>query len=1342
MFVVAASLSLSAQQVVRVGGGSYASFVPLSESATSQHGGSQAYMMEHRTIYVPDSLLARLGNPNGTPGTLVLPSNDWWTYALIGQWTGKIWVYPGWVEAKNSEVQVGFPTYWEPTGCEMKWDTPLSISFDKLDSKAALVDAWSDYHMSFIMQDGDKWVRTTCVHGSPLVWIEAEGVTPKVTNPDSKKYAVYSYNVGSRAYVTIALLTNGLNAADVEPYAFRIPTSTKIDYIYTASKAELTTTFRVNYRDVKTTTANGVLQGFLPHHYYNTTLDAQLSTLSSQPTYATPRGEMRLARGNNFTITYPVHSMLPFFAIPDEELSGYNPDKLKQLCADYAARGTFGADTYWGGKGLTQMMHYMTAAMQLGDTATFRLAKQRLRENLENWYTYTPGEKERFFAYYPRWGAMVGFDPSYDSDTFNDHHFHYGYFIYASAVLCMLDEDFKAQYGAMAREVARDYANWTRPGDSELPEPWFRTLDPYCGHSFAGGMGNQGNGNGQESTSEAMQGWGGIWMLGAALGDEDMLSAGVFGYTLESRATAEYWFDRGRRNIDYTKYKHPWCCNLTMQGVGWWTWFSGDPVWMHSIQWLPISPVLSNYLSEDREFARWDYTEMYAKKEVGNYEAPEKGLGDESGLGNVCLSYLAIFDADSAARVWDNMDRMGKALAKNPDTGGITYLFAHSLRSYGNQRHDIYSDSPLAAAYDKDGVITYMVFNPGTTTKSVRFFGAVSTTVEAKPQSLTIVGKETSYLPVIVENEEDRPKDPIAESWTHSYPNVALKKAVTVSSEENAGCLAKYLTDGDVTTRWGSAHKDGEWAIVDLAEMYYIDHLVLRWEPAYASEVEIALSEDKKNWSAVTCSGTGGVQRINLASLMMDQSYQSRGRYIRLTGLKRATSYGTSLYELEAYGLPLVGDASQVIALEITSEVVSLVPGETPSYEVHGYNYLGTALNITPTLTPTITADQYTLTATYQGLKAVYTWPILEQVLTVGASVTPSEVTLAPGDTQVFTIVTVDQFGYPMETTTATYTATEVGDFTVPFSLGAFQATATVHVVPFINLNLALGKPTTASGEENDGTLGFNATDGDLKTRWSSRFMDEEWLQVDLLDTYWVNRVNIVWEASYATVYDILLSEDNVHWDTAYSKVATSGGTHTIRFCPVYGRYLRLVCHKRSTGYGSSLYELEVYGVTEPNPEDPYCGELPEEKGDGQTWYAQGTNGGVEFVYYLVYNEDRTVSVFTEIHTEHTGLAASSWSIDGEWKDMSKNEKGLFTRTSIKKFDIGSVLDCFFYQPYTGGAARLDFKYVVGSSNQPPVVTDMGDTSIQVRPFKKVENGVLYIVRNHQWYSTSGQLIR
>ena len=1164
----------SAQQAVPVGAGSYASYAPLTESRSTNHDGCQAYQTEHRRLYLPDSLLARLAPADGShEGTFALPTNDWWTYALVNRWTGKLWFYPGWAEASEDGVQIGYPDHWEPTGCEVKWDTPLAITFTnaatgkKAAFTEALVDAWSDFMVSFILQDGKSWVRVTCMHGSPLVWCEANGITMKVSNPDDAKYAVFERFETNQ--LTIALLTDGLTTDKITPYAFSIPRKTTVSYAYDANTSSLTTTFHTDRQ---------VLMGFLPHHYYNTTFNFSFSTFH----YLTPRGQMRLAEGNDFTFTYRVHPMLPFFPAPLQWKEGFSPARMKELIADYAKKGTFGADTYWGGKGLTQMMHYMTFALQTGDEEAYHLAKQRLKQMLIDWYTFTPGEQNKYFARFPRFGALIGFDPSYDSDTFNDHHFHYGYFVYASAVLCLLDEDFRTNYCPMVREVARDYANWQRSAD----EPWFRTLDPYCGHSFAGGMGNQGNGNGQESSSEAMQGWGGVWMLGAALQDKEMLEAGIFGYTLEARATAEYWFDRQRRNIDYTKYKHPYCCNLTMQGVGWWTWFSGDPVWMHSIQWLPTSPVLTNYLSEDLAFARYDYTEMYTGKEVGDYEAASNGLGDESGLGNVCLSYLSLFDADSAARVWDRMDKMGKALAKNPDTGGITYWLTHTHRSLGEKCFDIYANHPLACVY-KDTLsnrLTYAVYNVRSSPLPVHFFGAKDTTVTV-PHGLTLIsGKQSYTVPAIADKPEETSTDPLA--WSLPYPNLALHKPVMASSEENAGCLAKFLTDGDAKTRWGSAHRDNEYVIVDLQQQCYIDHLILRWETAYATEYEIALSDDNTNWTAATYSSSGGVESINLFA---------RGRYIRLTGLKRATAYGTSLYELEAYGRPVNGTAGSlfVLALEASDRVVP--QGSSTTLSVIGYDALGNTVSTNAQLAVTagtatlqgskLLCTDYgtvTVTATQGDVMASLDIVVMETEQPAKAIVAPAEVTLPLGDKQLFVTSLVNQFETAIDTCHATYRATQLGDKTLTFTCFDMSATALVHVLAFESVNLALNKPATASGAEGDHIGARYAFDGDLSTRWGSRFQDNEWLAVNLGDCYKLTTVKLFWENAYATSFDIELSDDGENYTVVKSVSGAKGGvqTHDIRDNGEAreAQFVRITCKTKNTGYGVSLWEMEVYG--------------------------------------------------------------------------------------------------------------------------------------------------------------------
>ena len=1324
------TFNLLAQSPIAIGNGSYASFPPLEESRSSLHGGCQAYQMEHREIYAVDSLLNR-----------PLPSNDWWTYALVNPWTGKLWAYPALVWADATGISIAKPSYWEPTGCEMKWNDPLTISLTALyptrpfAPQAALISHWSDYMIAFVLQDDNAQVRVTLMQGSPIVWVELTNTEYQIANPDPSALTVFQHTNEHTTTLAVAVLTDSMTAEDLQPYAFRIPRHTQISYDYLPTQSLLRTQFHIDYQDIVPTSAKGVWQGFLPHHYYETQTDIAFTSA----TYATPRGTMRIAQGNDFTIDYPVHGMLPFFPVPYDSLSGYDPNLMRSLCAEYAVAGSFGADTYWGGKGLTQMAHYMTTAYQMGDTATFELAKSRLRAILIDWYTYTVGEDQYYFARYDRWGALVGFDPSYDSDTFNDHHFHYGYFVYASALLCMFDDDFRQQYGPMALLVALDYANpyKSEPLTSNLSPfasyfPSFRTFNPYLGHSFAGGMGNEGNGNGQESSSESMQGWGGVWMLGAALGDDTLMEAGIYGYTVEARGTAEYWFDRGRRNIDYTKYLHPYCCNLTMQGVGWWTWFSGDPVWMHSIQWLPISPILQNYLTEDRAFARWDYTQMYATKEVGNYEAPTGGLGDESGLGNVCLSYLALFDPDSAAHVWTRMRQMGKALAKNPDTGGITYLLAHSLRAYGHQDHSIQADYPLAAAFTDSltGNTTYAVYNATNEELTVTFSsstGAANLPTSAQRSSIfkrsdlpssaqrsisltapahrltlftdspalteirlegpavVLPNSTNEYLlrfldqygatfradsiihytaPAIAQLTEiratyqslettlpirvgalpymatatiqpaidyfalgnivdftiaatDQYGDAYPVDWTYHfapatpgqyiiayegehivrdtvvvlppYPNIALGKPVTASSHENAGTLPEGINDGDLSTRWGSAHKDNEYITIDLQQPCFIDHITLRWEAAYANSFAllitdtIPLSFTPYTLHLTPFTSSGGVQTIELSQT---------GRYITLVGLTRATQYGTSLYELEAYGMPLAGDDAALFGMAIYTDRDALTLNEEVLFEVKGYNRLGEEITCLPTLSaegatihgnrlqPT-TIGTIRLTATIGSITASRTFIVMESEQITATSVSPKYVTLPLGDTQRFTVSAINQFGITEIETIELYEATTLGDHQFIVSLGGFTDTAYIHVVDFADLNLALGKPTTCSGSENGGTSSDKATDGLLDTRWSSRFQDGEWLVIDLQNTYAVNRVKLYWEAAYATHFDIQLSTDGVQYATAYTAINAKGGTQDILLPAgaTEARYVRILCHERNTGYGSSLYEVEVYGI-------------------------------------------------------------------------------------------------------------------------------------------------------------------
>lgn len=125
--------------------------------------------------------------------------------------------------------------------------------------------------------------------------------------------------------------------------------------------------------------------------------------------------------------------------------------------------------------------------------------------------------------------------------------------------------------------------------------------------------------------------------------------------------------------------------------------------------------------------------------------------------------------------------------------------------------------------------------------------------------------------------------------------NLAGTARVTSSSVENASLGPANGTDGSLTTRWSSAFADGQWIQLDFGAPTAVKRLVLRWETAYASVYTIQASNDGVGWRSVLRveNGDGGVD---------DLSVDASERYLRVLCERRATQWGSSLWEIEAYG--------------------------------------------------------------------------------------------------------------------------------------------------------------------------------------------------------------------------------------------------------------------------------------------------------------------------------------------------------------------------------------------------------------------------------------------------------
>src|SRR5262249_46929395 len=128
--------------------------------------------------------------------------------------------------------------------------------------------------------------------------------------------------------------------------------------------------------------------------------------------------------------------------------------------------------------------------------------------------------------------------------------------------------------------------------------------------------------------------------------------------------------------------------------------------------------------------------------------------------------------------------------------------------------------------------------------------------------------------------------------------------------------------------------------------------------------------------------------------------------------------------------------------------------------------------------------------------------------------------------------------------------------------------------------DLALGASATASSTENGGTLPGYAVDGNSGTRWSSQFSNPQWIYVPPRSVYNISEVKLNWENAAGKDYQIQVSNDATSWTTIDTVTGnTTSGVHDYTGLSGSGRYVRILGTARTTPYGYSLYDFQVYGT-------------------------------------------------------------------------------------------------------------------------------------------------------------------
>jgi endoglucanase Acf2 len=684
-----------------------------------------------------------------------IPTNRWWSSLVALPFSERQYPHPLAVAARAEGLQVRYPgpdiRANETCICgSMDFDPPTDLILGN--SAAARFDAarlvgWSDWFVRARFESGGASMEVSYGHGSPFVFASFRGGDPIVRFPsppevfyqaggvlgvcrDRRCYllvgpvssrwsgvgsAELRNSLGGPGRFALALLPDGQREEAVERFtrAARIPIeSTAVAWTVDDAGSRVRVRFSYTLAAEQGTRAT-TLFALYPHQ------TAALIDPAAHPElgyYTTVRGRMSLHEGDAFEVEHPFPGVLPGLpAVPGTDL-----DALRALVRRDAAAAPDPRDTYWAGKELGRIAELHALARELGLDDEADALEARLRTRLEAWFDarYDPANPSTAgtFYYDPRWGTLIGYPSSYGSAAaLNDHHFHYGYFLRAAAELGRRDPAWLGPnaYGPFVDLLIRDIAS-SRRDDPAFP--FLRNFDPYAGHSWASGDGVSGDGNNQESSSEALAAWTALVLLGEIRGDRALRDTGIYLYASELAAVEAYWFDVDRQNHP-ADYPHP-VVPMIWGGKGaYLTYFSAEPEALYGINWLPFHGG-SLYLGRYPDFAARSYDALVAARGGTHWKM----------WPDLVVMYRAFTDPADAERQWDDM------LSVEPEAGNSrsnVALWLSTLRRVGRVDRTVSADTPLYAVFRDGERRTYISYNAGGGKRTVHFSDGTSLAVEA-----------------------------------------------------------------------------------------------------------------------------------------------------------------------------------------------------------------------------------------------------------------------------------------------------------------------------------------------------------------------------------------------------------------------------------------------------------------------------------------------------------------------------------------------------------------------------------------------------------------------------------
>jgi len=476
-----------------------------------------------------------------------------------------------------------------------------------------------EYNLFLEQQEGQRWLLFA---SEPITFqLQKQTAGPNNNNMYLEAMETNYQGVLRLAYIPIdageTLIQRLMAHSRIYPISGRVLT----DYnIYPLDEKEIATvTFDYETAVLGNTNTNDMLlMLILPHHVeairnsFSSDTTALLSNLQFAGTYTCIKGNMTAIIGNSWSYK----EILSTITLDNDRIitsSSVIRVLKKNLVNDVSIVLPTATDIYGFGKEIARMAQLAHIAYAVGDSASHKNAIRTIHDALVHHLFENNGSSNNKLqlVYDTDLGGIISLSGLEDSNAdfgngrYNDHHFHYGYIIYACTILGRYNSTFLHKYKNHVDSLVLDVGNplATEAGSSTPFSlyPVARHKSFYGGHSWASGLFPQANGKSQESSSEAVNCYFAMNLWAQLKEDGQLHNFSRLLLAMELRSAKTYWHIYSTSPFaKLTPFSNEnfMVGNLGGLDVTSSTWFGNKAIYVHLINILPITSITEELFNE------------------------------------------------------------------------------------------------------------------------------------------------------------------------------------------------------------------------------------------------------------------------------------------------------------------------------------------------------------------------------------------------------------------------------------------------------------------------------------------------------------------------------------------------------------------------------------------------------------------------------------------------------------------------------------------------------------------------------------------------------------------------